>query len=51
VSDPHLPEHDSPPDQPPAWTFRITLVLVAVYLIYRFGQLIWSGIEWIGRQL
>ena len=35
---PYLPDEDSPPDKPTPWGFRITLVLVAIYLLYRLGQ-------------
>ena len=39
--DPFLPEEDSaPPDEPTPWGFRITVVLVAIYLVYRLIQLI-----------
>jgi hypothetical protein len=46
VNDPYLPEEDSPAEDPPAWGFRITLVLVGVYVVYRIGQVIWWAIGW-----
>ncbi|HEY5684724.1 MAG TPA: hypothetical protein VIY70_05065 [Acidimicrobiia bacterium] len=40
---PYLPEEDSPPREPTPWGFRITLVLVGVYLLYRLGQgMVWA---------
>jgi hypothetical protein len=40
---PFLPDEDSQPDEPTPWGFRITLVLVGVYLAYRLGQ----GVVWL----
>jgi hypothetical protein len=46
LSDAHLPEHDSEHPEPAPWGFRIVLVLVALYLLYRLFQ----GVAWvIGR--
>lgn len=39
----YLPDADSEPDLPSPWGFRITLALVAIYLLYRLGQ----GIVWL----
>jgi hypothetical protein len=43
MSDPFLPEADSPPDEPTPWGFRITLVLAALYLLWRLVQ----GVIWL----
>lgn len=45
MTEPFLPEEDSPPDQPTPWGFRITLVLVGIYLVYRVIQMIGWLIE------
>lgn len=45
--DPFLPEDDVPPEQPTPWGFRIVLLLVAVYLLYRLGQ----GVAWVVQRL
>jgi hypothetical protein len=47
MTDPYLPEEDSAPDEPTPWGFRIVLVLGAIYLLYRFGQLFWCGLLWL----
>lgn len=47
MTDPHLPEQDSPPREPPAWGFRITLAAAAIYLLFRFGQVVWWGVTWV----
>jgi hypothetical protein len=43
MSDPFLPEDDSPPPEPSPWGFRITVAAAALYLLYRLGQ----GIGWL----
>jgi hypothetical protein len=44
---PFLPEEDSAPDEPSPWGFRITLALVAIYLLYRLGQgIVWAAQHW-----
>lgn len=45
--DPFLPEEDSPPPEHAPWGFRIMLVLVAIYLIYRLVQ----GIVWVAQHV
>lgn len=41
---PYLPDEDSPPpDEPTPWGFRITVLAVVAYLLYRLFQ----GIEWL----
>jgi hypothetical protein len=45
--DPFLPEDDTPPVPPAPWGFRIVLLLVAVYLLYRLGQ----GVAWVVQRL
>lgn len=43
MSDPFLPEEDSPPPEPSPWGFRIVVAAAAIYLLYRLGQ----GIGWL----
>ncbi len=45
MSSPYLPDADSEPEEPSPWGFRITLVALGVYLLYRFGQ----GVVWLVR--
>lgn len=41
---PFLPEEESEPeDLPTPWGFRITLIAVLLYLLYRLGQ----GVVWV----
>jgi hypothetical protein len=47
MNSPFLPEADSPPEEPTPWGFRITLVTVTVYLLYRVGQGLVCGYQWI----
>jgi hypothetical protein len=47
VSDPFLPEADSPPDEPTPWGFRITLAAAALYLLWRLIQ----GVVWVWGRL
>lgn len=47
MSSPYLPDADSEPDLPSPWGFRLTILLVAVYLLYRLGQ----GIVWLYQWL
>lgn len=44
---PFLPEEDSRQPEPSPWGFRITLVLVGVYLLYR----LWQGVAWLVERL
>ncbi len=47
MADPFLPEDDTDVDEKPAWGFRITLILLAIYLVYRFIQMgVWL-VEWL----
>lgn len=43
MTDPYLPEEDSPPDDRAPWGFRIMLVLAALYLLWRGIQ----GVGWV----
>lgn len=47
MTSPYLPDADSQPKEPTPWGFRITLLAVAVYLLYRFGQGAWCLYEWL----
>jgi len=40
---PYLPDEDSQSDEPTPWGFRITVIAVVLYLLYRFAQ----GIVWL----
>lgn len=44
---PYLPDEDTPPELPSPWGFRIVLIMVALYLVYRF----WQGLEWVWEWL
>jgi hypothetical protein len=43
MTDPYLPDQDTPPDEPSPWGFRIVLILVALYLLWRLIQ----GMVWV----
>lgn len=44
---PFLPDDNAHVDEKPAWGFRITLVLLAIYLAYRFVEMgIWL-VHWL----
>lgn len=47
MNDPFLPEADSEPDEPTPWGFRITLVLMGLYLVWRLVE----GIVWAWERL
>ena len=47
MSDPFLPERDSAPDEPTPWGFRITLVMAALYLLWRLVQ----GLAWVADRV
>jgi hypothetical protein len=41
---PYLPEDDGIPEQTPTpWSFKVFVVLAAIYLLYRLGQ----GVVWV----